>query len=498
MFVPTAFPDVAGAGRFGLAALALIACAGCQIGAPRTEVAIPTAFKAGRGGPAAALSDGWLRAFGSAELDRLVSAALSENLDIEAAIARLNQAEAQAVVASAPLFPVLTGSGDSSRQLVSSTRNATGGVAFGGANRPTNSFSLGLNASYELDLFGRNRFAANAALRTAEATRFDRDAVALATVAGVANTYFAVLAAQDRLRIAEGNLAIAERVLDAVRGRLRVGTNTALDVAQQETVVATQRASLPPLRQELQQNRNALAILIGRTPESARVAGGSLDRLRLPGTRPGLPSQLLLRRPDIAAAEANLAAAQANVASARAAFFPSIQLTGSSGFASAALSTLLGGGSLAYSVAAGLTQPIFNGYQLEGALALQQGRAAEFAASYRKAILQSLSDVENALVAVRETTEYERRQREAVAAARRALDITEQRLREGTIDVVTLFTVQTTLFGNQDALARIRLLRFQAHVSLYQALGGGWTPARAAPVAVTEPASPGFRWTLRP
>jgi NodT family efflux transporter outer membrane factor (OMF) lipoprotein len=477
-----------------LGGLSLIV-AGCQTATPDTAVPIPTNFRAAPSGEAPPVSPLWFRSFGSGELDRLVSASLEQNLDIEAAIQRINQAEAQAVITGAPLFPNLGASADASRQQSSGTSRSS---SLGGSGTPfrSNSFSLGLNASYELDLFGRNRYAARAAETTAIATRFDRDAVALATAASVANTYFAVLASQDRLRIAEDNLRIAERVLEAVRGRLSVGTGTALDVAQQESVVATQRASIPPLRQELQQNRNALAVLIGRTPESVSVAGGSLDRLSLPGVRAGLPSQLLLRRPDIARDEANLASAEANVASARAAFFPSIQLTAAGGFQSAALRTLLGGNSLVYSVAAGLTQPIFDGFNLQGQLALQQGRAAELAATYKRTILQSFLDVENALVAVRETAEYERRQREAVAASRRALDITEQLLRQGTIDIVTLFNTQTTLFQNQDALARVRLLRFQALVSLYQALGGGWTVERAVPVATIADAP--FSWKLRP
>jgi multidrug efflux system outer membrane protein len=473
----------------------LFLLAGCQTAAPDTALPIPTGFKATRSGDTTPVSPIWFRSFGSGELDRLVSAALAQNLDIEAAIGRINQAEAQAVITGAALFPNLAASGDASRQQSSGTSRSSN-LGGGGTPFRSNSFSLGLNASYEVDLFGKNRYAARAAETTAIATRFDRDAVALATAASVANTYFAVLAAQDRLRIAEDNLRIAERVLEAVRGRLSVGTGTALDIAQQESVIATQRASIPPLRQELQQNRNALALLIGRSPESVSVAGGSLDRLRLPAIRAGLPSQLLLRRPDIARDEANLAAAAANVASARAAFFPSIQLTAQGGFQSAALRTLLGGNSLVYSVAAGLTQPIFDGFNLQGQLALQQGRAAELAATYKRSILQSFTDVENALVAVRETAEYEARQREAVAASRRALDITEQRLREGTIDVVTLFNIQTTLFGNQDALARVRLLRFQALVSLYQALGGGWTVEKAVPVA--KGADAPFSWTLRP
>ena len=483
-------------GRSGRAAALALAVSllamglsGCAVEPPDVAVPIPTAYRAGRGRAAAPIAQDWLRGFGSAELDRLVADALADNLDIAAALARLQQAQAQSVVTSSALLPFVSGTADASRSRSANrsglSRSSSGSadtavtsVGSGTSSATFSTYSLGLTASYELDFFGKNRLAALAAGDAARASRFDRDVVALATVASVANQYFNVVSAQDRLRIARDNLAIAERVLGAVRGRLSVGTATVLDTAQQESVVATQRAVIPTLQQQVEQNRNTLAVLVGRTPESASVRGGSLDRLRVPRVAPGLPAELLLRRPDIAEQEANLASASANVASARAAFFPSIQLTGNTGLTSSALAGLFSGASLGYSIAAGLTQPILDGYRLQGQLDLQKGRAAEFAADYRKAIIQALTDVENALVALRLTSERERLQAQAVTASRRALDITEQRLREGTIDLVTLFTIQTTLFGNQDTLAQVRLARFQAAVSLYQALGGGWTQER--------------------
>jgi multidrug efflux system outer membrane protein len=483
------------------ASLGVILLGGCAIEPPNVAVPIPTAYRAERGRASAVLPEDWVRGFRSPELNRLVAGSLSGNLDLEAARERSQQAQAQSVVASSALFPLISGSADASRSRSSFGGGSRGSTAAGlagtGGSNANNNYQLGLNASYNIDLFGQNRFAALAAGDNARSVLFARDVLALSTVASVANTYFDVLSAQDRLRIARENIAIAQRVLDAVRGRLAVGTATALDVAQQESVLATQRAAIPTLEQGVQQNRNVLAVLLGRTPESVQIRGGSLDGLSLPRVSPGLPAELLLRRPDIAEQEANLESASASVASARAAFFPSITLTGSTGFQSLALKSLLGGSSVVYSVAAGLTQPLIDGYQLQGQLDLQKGRAAEFAASYRKAIIQALSDVENALVALQQTTERERLQREAVAASRRALEITERQLREGTIDLVTLFNIQTTLFTAQDTLAQVRLLRFQAVVSLYQALGGGWSQARALPrrpaiteVSVSIPAQP--------
>ncbi len=459
--------------RILLAGTAALALTACDLTPPDTGVPIPAAYKAGGAVPAPAPRPDWVTGFGSAELNALVAGALGQNFDIEAAIARINEAEAQAVVASAALFPFLGGTADASR---TQTQSGAGPLI-------SNRVGLGLTASYELDLFGKNRYAARAADETARGARFDRDTVALATMASVANTYFALASSQDRLRIAEENVRIATRVLEALQSRLSVGTGTALDTAQQESVVAQQKARIPPLVQAVQQNRNTLALLVGRPPQSLSVKGGSLDRLRLPAPRPGLPAALLLRRPDIASAEANLASAEASVASARAAFFPTIQLTGSGGVQSAALRSLFGPHTAIYSVAAGLTQPIFDGAALKGQLDFERGRTAELAAIYKKAIVQSLTDVENALVAVRQSAELEARQRDSVVASRKALDLSEARLKEGTIDVVTLFTVQTTLFSAQDNLALAKLQRFNASVSLYQALGGGFTQARSDPVA---------------
>jgi len=189
---------------------------------------------------------------------------------------------------------------------------------------------------------------------------------------------------------------------------------------------------------------------------------------------PGLPSELLTQRPDIREAEAQLAAADANVYAARAAFLPSIQLTGQGGFESNALKTLFSPQSAFYSVAASLTQPIFDGFRLKGLLNQAQGRQEELLQLYRKAVISAFSDVEVALVGIQQLAERERREREVVESSRRAFDLSETRLREGTIDLITLLNTQQTLFQALDTLVTVRLARFQAIVSLYQALGGGW------------------------
>jgi multidrug efflux system outer membrane protein len=245
-------------------------------------------------------------------------------------------------------------------------------------------------------------------------------------------------------------------------------------VAQQASLVAIQRASIPPLVEQVQQNIAVFALLVGRAPAGFSVEGGSMYRLAMPRVTPGLPSQLLERRPDVREAEANLARADANVDAARTAFFPTITLTGTGGFESAMLKTLFGPGAAMYTLAAGATQPIFEGGTLLGQLDLQKGTREELLQDYRMAVISAFTDVEKALVAIQQTTLQEQLQQTSVAESRRAYDLSLDKLRQGTIDQTTLLTVEQTLFTQEDILAQVRFARLEAHVSLFQALGGGW------------------------
>jgi len=358
--------------------------------------------------------------------------------------------------------------------------SSASGLSIGG--REVVNYSASLSASYELDFWGKNRDAAQAAEETAVANRFDRDVVALTTLTTVANAYFQVLAAQDRIRTAQQNIASAERILNAIRDRFKAGTSTDLDVAQQESVLGNQRAQVPPLRQTLDQNINALATLVSRPPEAVRVTGGSLNQIASPRVTPGLPSELLTQRPDIRRQEAQLASATANVGNARAQFFPSIQLTGQGGYQSSALSSLFQPHAAFFSMVGSLTQPIFDGGRILGNFEFTKAKQDELLQTYRKTVVQAFADVDNALYSIRQTTERLRLQREVVAASRRAFQLAEQQLRAGTADIVTVLNTQTTLFQAEDLLWQAQLARLLAIVSLYQALGGGWEPRMERPV----------------
>ena len=474
-----------GASRFArsVTVLGLVAAsAGCILtkDLPDPALDVPEGYKAAR---LAKPQDApptldWWRGFRSQELTTLMEEAQTVNLDIAAATARFQQADAQARITGAALLPSLSGSGSQTYSRTSGS--SASGLTNGG--REAVNYSSSLSASYELDFWGKNRDAAQAAEETAVANRFDRDVVALTTLTTLANAYFQVLAAQDRIRTAQRNIASATRILDAIKQRLQAGTGNDLDVAQQETVLANQRALVPPLRQTLDQNINALATLESRPPEAVRVTGGTLNQIASPRVTPGLPSELLTQRPDIRRQEAQLASATANVGNARAQFFPSIQLTGQGGYQSAALTSLFQPHAAFFNIVGSLTQPIFDGGKILGNFELTKAKQDELLQTYRKTVVQAFADVDNALMSIRQTTEKLRLQREVVAASRRAFQLSEQQLRAGTADIVTVLNTQLTLFQAEDSLSQAQLARLLAIVSLYQALGGGWEPRMERPV----------------
>jgi len=215
-------------------------------------------------------------------------------------------------------------------------------------------------------------------------------------------------------------------------------------------------------------------VLIGRTPQGFDIASSGTAELQVPLIDPGLPVELLVRRPDIASAESRLAGANADLAAARAALLPSIQLTGAAGVSSAALMTILGGPSTAVSLAMSVLQPIFDGGRLRGQVRVAESVERELVESYRKVILTALGEVESALVAASRVAQQETLQADVLAKARNALRLAEVRYREGADDLMTVLDAQRSLFDAQDRLAQVRLQRLQGAVDLFKALGGGW------------------------
>jgi NodT family efflux transporter outer membrane factor (OMF) lipoprotein len=396
--------------------------------------------------------------------------ATAQNLDIAVALARIDQAEAQSLIARAALFPILDYRFDALRSQTSGT---TEPVII---RKPMlrNSFIKALDASYALDIWGRNRDLLNAARFTEEASIYQAEVVRLTAQVGVVNSFLQYAAAMERVSIATENLRSAQRILGVIRDRITAGTASELDVSQQESLVEGIRASIPPLRLSAHTFRTALAVLLGRPPEGFALRIRRLGGIRTPTVSPGIPSELLVRRPEVRNAEALLASAHADVEAARKALLPSIQLTGQAGIQSAALSTLFRPESVISTIAATVTQPIFEGGRLRAQIELTQAQRQELLEIYRKSIVTALTDVENALIAIRENTARTAAERTAVESARRAFELSEERLRQGTIDLITLLNTQTTLFTAEDLLVQDRLSVLLAVVSLFQALGGDW------------------------
>jgi outer membrane protein, multidrug efflux system len=455
-------------GRTVVAAVVL-ELAACSLGPAyrRPSIPPPAAWRTPVPGAAAAWpSAEWWRGFHSAELARLIGAGESANDDLAAAIARVREADAQVRVSSAPLLPTLDGSASGSRQRSFDPSTPTGDLY--------NAFAAGLNATYELDFWGENRALRSAALASAAASRYDRETVELTVMSGIADTYFSVLALRDQLRIARADLASAEETLQGLKTDEQVGTSTALDVAQQDTVVATVAASIPPLEEQERQQIDALAILVGQTPQAFSVAASSLAGVSAPAVTAGVPSQLLARRPDVASAEAQLIGANANIRAARAAFFPTIDLTASGGYESTALSRLLQPDSRVFSLSAGLTQPIFDGGAVLGQYQLSKARYDELLADYHKAVISAFGNVEDSLAGVSDTSEQLQREQVATAKARSAYEMSQEQFHAGTVNILTVLSTETSLFTAEDALAQAQLAHLEAIVGLFNALGGGW------------------------
>jgi len=463
--------------RLAMAALLLgPALSGCILGSERPELnlEVPAAYhEGGHKAPDAHLPAlDWWHGFRSVELTSLMDTAQIGNLDIAVAMAQIVQADAQVGIAGAPLLPSATGAA-TAEQMRTPASGASGGTIFA---RTSPLYNLNLTASYIIDFWGRNRALLYSAEESATVSRYNREVVTLTTMVTVANTYFQILAAQDELRIARRNLAAAERILALIKQQFAGGTASQLDVSQQEALVSTERAAIPPLEITLRQNIAALAVLVGRAPANFTVNGGMLTQIAVPPVTPGMPSELLYQRPDIRQAEALLAASNFSVEAARAALFPQIQLTAQTGVQSAALASLFGPGAWFYTLSAGLTQPLFDGFLLESQLKQAKGVQLQNLQAYRKAVLSAFSDVEKALVALAQSTRQERLQTEAVAASRKAFEVSETQLRAGTVNLVTVLLTQQTLLTAENTLAQVRLTKLLAASSLFQALGGGWTP----------------------
>lgn len=446
----------------------MLALSGCAITEPasRPDLALPATWAEPL--PAAALraTAEWWRNFGSPRLATLIDAALDANPDVRIATERMRRAAIQLDANHASRLPVARLGGDSGWRRSDP----------GDDTRAIDSESTGasLSVAWEVDLWGRLAAGADAADAAFAASRHDLEGVRLSLAASVADGYFDLLATRERIAIGRDNLAIAERVLGIAEARYRNGAASALDVSRQRSTVLAQRAALLPLETRERQLAAALAVLLGRAPVGDPLGDETFTTLEVPAVHPGLPAELLARRPDLAAAEARLAAADADVAAARAALLPAIQLSGSAGVASTALLSLANPAS-SVGLSASLAQTLFDGGRLRGEVEAARSRQRELIETYRSAVHTALREVVDALGNAARSGAQDAAQLAIRDEARRALRLAELRYREGADDLLSVLDAQRTLFQAEDQLIQIRLARLNAAVDLFRTLGGGWS-----------------------
>lgn len=454
-----------------LAASLLLAA--CSSPAPRLDSGVqpPSAWQSADSHVALHSNRQWWTQFGSPELERLVEQARLGSYDLAAAVARVRQAEASATIAGAPLLPELKAGLNANRQKLIHGKGYSQ-LDVSPENRSLDYYDAELSASYEVDFWGGKRAARDSAVFGVQASEFDRATVELTLLSGVANSYTQALALREQARIAELNLANAQNVLHLVQTRFDAGSATALELAQQKSLVAEQQRRLPLVQQQAREALISLAALLGQPVQALPLPEQSFAQLHWPDIASGVPSDLLSRRPDIASAEAKLAAAQADVTVARAAMLPKITLTASLGSGADLAADLLR--TTFYNLSSGLTAPIFNNGRLSAERDKAKARQDELLETYRGAIINGFADVEKALSSIRGLDEQRQWQSEELHQAQTAFDIAQSRYQAGAEDLLTVLQTQRTLYAAQDLNVQLRLSRLQASITLYKALGGGW------------------------
>jgi NodT family efflux transporter outer membrane factor (OMF) lipoprotein len=459
---------------FMACAALLTACALQSVAPPPQD--IPPAFESVSSPGGQWPAQEWYRDFGSDELNTFIDTAAQTNSDLAAARARVAQADARARQAGAAILPTVDA-------------NATGNYFSGHSSQGGGhefDWSAMLSASYEVDFWGKNRATANSARLLAGASRADRDAIALTTLAGVANGYFQLLALRERLAVAQANRDAAQQLLEVVQARFDAKIASPIDLATQRAAFDVAQIAISDLQQAEVEARTALSILLGRAPEHFEVKGQPLDSLREPTVAAGLPSELLTRRPDVLLAESNLRAGHADLIAARAALFPSLSLTAGGGLQNPALPatvlTIPGvGPSLA--LGANLVQPIFDHGRLRAQRDEVQAKNLELLSAYRASIIAALGDVENALAAIQHLNQAREYQVENIAQSERAFEGAKARYQAGSVDFLTMLEAQRTLYAARDQFTQYKLARLQALVGLCKALGGGWSQPQAQSTA---------------
>jgi len=409
----------------------------------------------------------WWEIFQDAELDRLIGVAIEESRDLRAATARLEEARATYGFTKADLFPQVGVSAAAQRGNEAQQFIPDAGIQ--------NSFFVGGNVGWEIDLFGRLRRSSEAARAEMLAADAARRAVYITLVADVASTYFLLLDLDARRAIAESTLAARRNSTRIIRARFEQGTTPMLDVNQAEIQEADAAADLAQFERQVLQAENLLSILIGRNPGPVTRGDPLTDQVQPPAVPAGLPSELLQRRPDVVATEQALAAQTARIGVAEALRWPSLSLTGSAGLISDELSGLNDGDSSIFNVGANLFLPLFTAGKNRRRVEIEVARSEQLLNVYEFTVLQAFREVEDALVAIRTyRDEYAARERQ-VSAASNAAKLSRARYNGGVTSYLEVLDTERSQFQAEIAASAIRRARLVSVVDLYRALGGGWS-----------------------
>lgn len=452
--------------------VAALVLSACNTAGPREDpvlrLEVPAAWSIGdvtATGGNSSLSRWWLR-FDDTLLDTLVTQALQANTSVRSAQAALRQARALRDVSAAALYPQLGSSASAQRSSA-------------GSNEAIDSFKAGLDASWELDVFGVNRSALNATDATARASAASLGDVQVSVAAEVALAYVALRGTQLRLAIAATNLASQLETLQLTRWRMQAGLITSLEVEQARAATEQTRAQIPTLQTSIEQGRHALAVLTGQPPAALAgvlAATGPVPRA-VDDLVIGIPAETLRQRPDLRAAELQVTAALARVAQADAARLPNFKLGGSLSLGAATLGALTDGASVLRAVLASVSMPLFNGGALRAQVRAQQAALDKAGVAYQAAVLGALKDVEDALIALRGERERLARLQSAAEAAGNVFLLARQRFASGLVDFQVVLETQRTQLATQDGVAASSAELGADHVRLFKALGGGWRAA---------------------
>jgi NodT family efflux transporter outer membrane factor (OMF) lipoprotein len=435
------------------------------------------------------VSAAWWKNFNDPELDSLIERAVNSNLELRIAQARVREARAQSQETFANLWPTVDSSGSYARSQESRHQPVLGSLPVP-AHVPfeNNVYQAGFDANWELDVFGGQRRAVQASSAQLAATEYGRDDVLVTLLGDVARNYIELRGAQRELAITEANLKAQEETLAIAKDRFAHGLTGDLDVEQATTVLKTTRAQVPALETTIDASIHRLGVLLGREPEAlmAELSQPAPIPAEPPTVPAGLPSELLLRRPDVRQAEGQLAVATANIGVAKADLYPKFYLTGLAGAESISASDWFSGGSRFWSVGQTVTWRVFDAGKIHANIRVQNARQEQALANYEAIALRAFEDVEDSLVAY--AKEQTRRQSltEAVAASQKSLELAQRLYANGLTSFLNVLEAERSLYEAQDALVQSDRKASVDVVTLYKSLGGGWENTGRNPDALAQ------------